>query len=207
MDFRDFTYWNLAYHRQQELPGLTQSCAFYWKSLGRNFSSWAQASEQLLMQCHLHLSLVAVPSVLLLSIYNTSRIKETLPRRLMGRNFDLVLHLAPLCLPGAGGLGTDLWWRVHPGWQREPWHGKASKKQHCKESEVKPCPSSASFSWECKFSGRKGVQVVNSVHFFVCLCVFPPFPAAGSLLCSTEGCGENQFAFCGCLNKFKLPKP
>lgn len=60
---------------------------------------------------------------------------------------------------------------------------------------------------KANFSGRKGVEVASSVNFFVCLFVFPPFPAAGSSLCSTGVCVENQFAFCGCLNKFKLLKP
>lgn len=52
------------------------------------------------------------------------------------------------------------------------------------------------------FSGRKGVEVASS---FLCVPVgLPPFPAAGSLLCSAGGCVENQFVFSGCLNKFKL---
>lgn len=93
----------------------------------------------------------------------------------MGRNFDLLLHLAPLCLLGTGGLGTDLWWRVHPDWHREPWRGKASKKRHCKQSEVKPPPLLPPCLGNANSPGRKAVEVASSVRFCVCLLVFHLF--------------------------------
>lgn len=79
---------------------------------------------------------------------------------------------------------------------REPCHGKANKKQLCKQSEVKLLPASLLLGMQSEFAWRRAeeVAILVRVHVFV----FHPFPAAGSLLSNAGVCVGNQCAFCDC---------
>lgn len=90
--------------------------------------------------------------------------EKLLPTRLVVRKFDLLLHLAPRCLPGPSRLWTDLP-LVYSGCvqseteKRECCHGKTSKKEYCKKLLL---------SWGVReLGGRRGVGVANSVTLYV----------------------------------------